>query len=121
MSSGEAEYYGLVSGASQVLGEQATARDWRVKLTARIWMDATAGIAIGSRKGLGRVKHIDTVFLWVQEMVRSGRIIIGKKGTTEMLADMLTKPLKGVKIAEFMEFMHYRFATGRHGMALQAT
>ena len=31
-------------------------------------MDATAGIAIGSRRGLGRVKHIDTVFLWAQHV-----------------------------------------------------
>ena len=37
-------------------------------------MDATAGIAIGSRKGIGRVKHIDTVFLWVQAMVTEGKI-----------------------------------------------
>ena len=29
-------------------------------------MDATAGIAIGSRRGLGRVKHIETVFLLVR-------------------------------------------------------
>ena len=29
-------------------------------------MDATAGIAIGSRRRLGRVKHIETVFLLVQ-------------------------------------------------------
>ena len=54
-------------------------------------MDATAGIAIGSRRGLGRVKHIDTVFLWVQAMVKEGKISLGKKPTKEMLADLLTK------------------------------
>ena len=36
--------------------------DWRWKFNAHVWMDATAGIAIGSRRGFGRVKHIDTVF-----------------------------------------------------------
>ena len=29
------------------------------------YMDATTGLSIGSRHGLGKVKHIDTVFLWV--------------------------------------------------------
>ena len=51
-------------------------------------MDATAGTAIGSRRGLGRVKHIDTVFLWVQTMVTRGKISLGKKPTKD---DILTK------------------------------
>ena len=38
---------------------------WVWKFKAHVWMDATAGIAVGSRRGLGRVKHIDTVFFWV--------------------------------------------------------
>ena len=56
-----------------------------------MWMDATAGIAIGSRRGLGRVRHIDTVFLWVQAVLTQGKILLGKKPTQEMLADFLTK------------------------------
>ena len=66
LSSGEAEYYGLVSGISQGLGEKAMLSDWDIGVDVQLWMDTTAGIAIGSRRGLGRVKHIDTVFLWVR-------------------------------------------------------
>ena len=90
LSSGESEYYGLVSGISQGLGEKAMLADWDISVDVQLWMDATAGIAIGSRRGLGRVKHIDTVFLWVQEVVRQGRVKIGKKDTKEILADMLS-------------------------------
>ena len=61
LNSGDAEYYGLVSATSQMLGLQSILFDWG----AHVWIDATAGIAIGSRQVLGRVKHIDTVFLWV--------------------------------------------------------
>ena len=64
LSSGEAEYYGLTGGLSAALGDFSLAEDWSVKLAAHAIMDATAGIAIGSRRGLGKVKHIDTVFLW---------------------------------------------------------
>ena len=63
LSSGEAEYYGLVSGSSYALGDVAIARDWGMQLKAHLIMDATAGIAIGSRRGLGRVRHIDTMCL----------------------------------------------------------
>ena len=90
LSSGEAEYYGLVCATSHLLGLQSILLDWRWKFKAHVWMDATAGIAIGSRRGLGRVKHIDTVF-FVQAMVPEGKISLGKKPTKEMLADFLTK------------------------------
>ena len=49
-----------------MLGLQCILLDWEWKFKAHVWMDATAGIAIGSRRGLVRVMHIDTVFLWVQ-------------------------------------------------------
>ena len=72
LSSGEAEDYGLVSATSQMLGLQSILLDWGRKFNAHVWMEATAGIAIGSWRGLGRVKHIDSVFLWVQAMVTEG-------------------------------------------------
>ena len=43
LSSGEAEYYGLVSAPSQILGLQSILLDWGWKFKAHVWMDATAG------------------------------------------------------------------------------
>ncbi|CAE7223346.1 GIP [Symbiodinium sp. CCMP2592] len=51
MSTGEAEYYGLISTASTALGEQAMMADWGIKLSVNIAMDASAGISIGSGEG----------------------------------------------------------------------
>ena len=48
--------------------------------------------------GLGRVKHIDTVFLWAEEVVPSGRAKLYKKSTADMLADLYTKPLEAQRI-----------------------
>ena len=120
LSSGEAEYYGLVSGISQVLGAVSLAKDWGMNLKGHVWMDATAGIAIGSRRGLGKVKHIDTVFLWAQEVINSGRASVGKKDTREMLADMLTKPVSGPTMRLLLEGMGYHFADGKHALGLKA-
>ena len=44
-------------------------------------MDATAGAAIGSRRGLGKVRQIDTVFPRVRETPNRGRVAVGKKDT----------------------------------------
>ena len=73
LSSGEAEYHGLVFKLCQALGEQSTLQDWGVKVSIVGCMDATTGLSIGSRHGLGKVKHIDTVFLWAQDKILERR------------------------------------------------
>ena len=70
-------------------------------------MDASTGLSIGSRHGLGRVEHVDTVFLWVQDTVESGKLSFGKKNTEEMLADLLTKPLEGARIERLLNGLNY--------------
>ena len=112
LGSGEAEHHGLVSAASQTLGLQSVLLDWGWKFNVHVWMDATAGIAIGSRRGLGRVKHIDTVFLWVQTMVTEGKISLGKKPTKEMLADFLTKHVDAATMLNCMSGLGLKFQSG---------
>ena len=119
LSSGEAEYYGLVSAASNLLGDHSLALDWGIRLRPHIWMDATAGIAIGSRRGLGRVKHIDTVFLWCQQVITSGRVKLGKKSTQDMLADVLTKAVPEGTMKKALAEMGFTFKEGKHHKALK--
>ncbi|CAK9097534.1 Retrovirus-related Pol polyprotein from transposon TNT 1-94 [Includes: Protease [Durusdinium trenchii] len=78
LSTGEAEYYGLISTASAALGEQAMLQDWQIACPVVIALDASAGISIGSRRGLGRVKHIETCFLWAQDLVDKQRLRLRK-------------------------------------------
>jgi hypothetical protein len=118
LSSAEAEYYGLVSAVSHLLGEISLAKDWGLRMFSRIFMDATAGIAIGSRRGLGRVKHIDAVFLWAQHMVTEARIKLGKVSTEDMLADVLTKHVPEATMVRMIGRMYFTFMTGRHELGL---
>ena len=64
-------------------------------------MDATKGLSIGSRHGLGKVKHIDTVFLWAQDQILSGKAKLLKKHTDDMLADLFTKPLEAQRMRNY--------------------
>ena len=118
LSSGEAKHYGLVSATSQMLGLQSILFDWRWKFNAHVWMDATAGIAIGSRRGLGRVKHIDTVFFWVQAMFTEGKISLGKKPTKEMLADK--RHVDAATTQSCMAGLGMRFQSGESKLTLKA-
>jgi hypothetical protein len=83
-------------------------------------MDATAGAAIGSRRGVGRVKHLNTTFLWVQDYITSNRIKIVKVHTTANYADILTKAVSGPLLKSMMESMHLKLLGGRSHLALTA-
>ena len=78
LSSDESEYYGVVKGASVGLGVQAMLRDMGFDFPLEIMTDATAAKGIASRRGLGRTRHIDVHYLWVQERVGNGDIALKK-------------------------------------------
>ncbi len=85
------------------------------------FMDATAGLAIGSRNGLGRVKHIDTVFLWAQEVVL--QVVQSYIRNLRQICQQIYlqnhwKP-KGCYIM-FLFRMGYNFVEGGHHLALDA-
>ena len=63
-------------------------------------------LAIGSRHGLGKVKHVDTVFLWTQQQVLSGKIKLAQGSTLDMLAEIFTKPLESQRMKTLLERMH---------------
>ena len=114
LSSGEAEYYALVKGASEGLGLQGIAVDMGLKLCIHLSTDASAAIGIGSRRGLGKVKNIELNQLWVQDKVCKGRIMIHKVGTESNLADALTKPLGGQDLEKHARMVGMRIEEGRH-------
>lgn len=49
LASGEAEYYGLVSISSELLGLQSLYLDYGMRVELEAFLNATTGIAIGSR------------------------------------------------------------------------
>ena len=91
-SSGEAEYYALVRAAAEGLGMQSVMQDLGWKMRVRLHVDSSAAKSIASRVGLGRVRHLEVKFLWLQAVVRDRRLEVRKVQGTENPADVLTKP-----------------------------
>ena len=92
-SSGEAEFHALTKSASRALGAVAMAADMAKVVKPRVRVDATASKAIASRLGVGRVRHLHTKVLWVQEAVARRELTIVKVSGVEKPADMGTKHL----------------------------
>ena len=70
LSSGEAEYYGVVKAAGIVHGQQSLLADLGMKVAVRVWTDSSAAVWICGRSGLGKLRHVQTHTLWSQERVR---------------------------------------------------
>ena len=71
LSSGESELAAVTKAAAEALGIQSVLSDFGVSVKIEIHSDATAAIGICKRQGLGRVRHLATADLWVQQKVRS--------------------------------------------------
>ena len=67
------------------------AADMAKVVKPRVRVDATASKAIASRRGVGRVRHLHTQVLWVQEAVARRELTIVKVTGIENPADMGTK------------------------------
>ena len=100
LSSGEAEYYGLSKGASIALGIVGMCSDMGVDFKVHISTDASAAKGIAMRIGLGKVRHLETTQLWLQEKAADGTITIAKIKGIDNCADAMTKYLTGPGLSE---------------------
>ena len=118
LSSGEAEFHGLVKGAGIALGQQALLADLGVQLPIRLWTDSSAAIGICSRQGLGKLRHVDTKLLWVQQAVRAGKLAVKKVAGLANPADLFTKhSLSKERILDLVHLLDCHFLEGRASAA----
>ena len=120
LSSGESELYALVKGFSWSLGCQSMCKDFGVSLGLKIGTDSSAAKALTERKGLGKAKHINTSFLWIQEALFLKRVdCLFKLRGEENRADLFTKPLIKAKSDPFLVKLGLVFPSGSSKLALK--
>ena len=72
--------------------------------------DASAAKGALLRLGCGkRMNHIDVQELWIQQIVKTGRIKVVKISTHDNVADFLTKLLDHYSIVKTMQMLNYRY------------
>ena len=119
LSSGEKEFYGLVKGAAHTLGIQSMAKDLGIDAKARILMDATAARGIATRRGAGRIRHIQTPYLWIQDCVASGRFSLDKVASEHNVADAGTKFLDAKTLWQHVSSMGSEERAGKSSLSLK--
>ena len=90
LSSAEAELYGIIKTSSETLGIMSILKDWEIIMKANILADASAALGIIGRSGLGKLRHIDTPYLWLQQESIKNKLTFNKVPGTDNPADMNT-------------------------------
>lgn len=112
LSSGEAEFYSLGSGASHGLLSKNLLSELKVETELRLRSDSSAGLGMAQRQGVGRVRHLDTRLLWLQDAVRSKRLAVEKWPGDTNISDIGTKYLDGARLRRLMDLTSLRASTG---------
>jgi len=113
LSSGEAELYALVKGASQTLGLIAMADDFGISLGGRVHTDSSAAVGITTRQGLGKLRHIRVQYLWVQDVIKEKRLGVQKVPGVDNPSDVLTKHLDASTMSRHLTTLGFNDAKGR--------
>ena len=115
LSSGESEYYACVKGGCYVLGVKSLMQEWglNLPLMLKVRTDSSAAKGFCSRRGLGKMRHVSTRYLWLQDRVAKSDLHILKVRTHEQLADFLTKALGSRAMLELVAQIGLQFRGGR--------
>jgi hypothetical protein len=110
LSSGESEMKAITKGCVELLYIDNLLKQQGLNMKLFLETDASAAKGAAARLGSGkRMKHLDVQDLWVQQVVKSGRIKVTKISTVDNVADFLTKPLELRAIMKAMKDLNYRF------------
>ena len=95
-------------------------KDLGASLAVRVWTDSSATVGICGRQGLGKLRHIDTRSLWIQQRLRSGGLELRKVRGEVNPADLFTKHLSSEdRVKNLLELLGCRWTDGRAAEAPQ--
>ena len=89
-------------------------------LTFVVRTDSSSVLAVGSRRGLGRRRHVQTRYLWVQQRVQQGDLRLKKEPGDTNVSDALTTLLDEKRMTSLLTMMGYAFREGRTALAPEA-
>ena len=117
LSSGESEYYGIVNCAAIGLGARSMLADFGMCADVVIRTDSSSGLAVGSRRGWGRLRHVQTRDLWMLQRVQEGDLRLKKESGDTHVSVALTNPLDVQRMLNLLTMMGYEFREGRTSLA----
>ena len=93
LSSAEAEFYALIDAVLRAKWAQSVLTELGVPVSpvAEAFTDSSAAKSFVSKRGLGRMRHLELRDLWLQREVGEGKVVIRKVAGDSNPADVMTK------------------------------
>ena len=120
LSTAESEYISITKGAAHALEVRSAMLEFGLTFKAVCETDASAGRAMATRRGVGRVRHLDARLLWLQQLCAEGVVIVRARPGGHNEADLGTKMvdlrrmtslLKGAPLRQPMGWRSWMVAT----------
>ena len=102
LSSAEAEFYAMIEAVTRAKGLISLARELGfdgMSNVVQLGTDSCAAKSFVSRRGLGKMRHLEIRDLWLQKEVNDGKVEVSKIRGDRNPADLMTKIL-GVRDVE---------------------
>ena len=98
------------------MGIKSMLSDVGVNCGITVFTDASAAKGIASRRGLGKVRHIELSQLWLQDKVARDEISVVKVSGNDNFSDSLTKPAAAERINHTLYHTSQVCTAGRHAI-----
>ena len=95
----------MVDGATRRIGMKTMLEELGVPVEVVLATDSSAAKSLGSRRGTGKIKDLETKWLWLQAEVAEGRTKFEKVPGDVNPADVLTKYKSGKDIDKLLACM----------------
>ena len=119
LSSAEAELMALVKATAEGIGLCQLASAWDIPLTAAIFVDSSAALAVTHRRGNGKLRHVRIGHLWVQELAQGEEVKFHKVAGEWNPADLLTKYLPPGRLEKLTQLVSQSTQSGQASSRLQ--
>ena len=113
LSSAEAELHAMVAASAETIGIVSLWRDMGVDAVGEVYADSSAALGIAQRQGMGKVRHIRTQALWVQEVRATGRLSYKKVLGSRNPSDVLTKHVASTLLDQHLATIGAEYRGGR--------
>ena len=100
LSSAEAEFYAIVTGATESIYIQTLLSELDYQVGIRVRTDSSAAAAFAQKPGLGRLKHIQLREAFLKDLVSEGVIVLEKVRGTANCSNVLTKPVQAAELEQ---------------------
>ena len=108
LSTAESECISITKGAAHALEVRSAMVEFGMTFNVVCETDASAGRAMATRRGVGRVRHLDARLLWLQQLCAEGVVKVRARPGEHNLADLGTKMVDLKRETSLLKGTHLR-------------